>query len=347
MKKIILTGGGTAGHVAPNLALLPHLSGYEVHYFGADDSIEQRMCKDAGVAFHPLPCIKFRRSLSLKNLGVPIVLSRGVREAKKLFRELNPSVVFGKGGFAALPATLAATKCGVPLIIHESDLSMGLSNKIVAKKSKYVCTSFPELAEKDSNGIFTGAPIREELFHGNATEIAKKLSMPMGSKLKLLIFGGSLGATAINAAVESSLSSLVNRYDIVHIAGKHPSDIHAEGYRRLEFCDFMADCYAWADMVVCRGGSGALSEITALRKPSLVIPLPKSRSSRGDQEQNAAYFLSKGMVKVLPQHELSSETLLSSLTDLERDRAALIGAMAKLTPPHGARKIAELIKSLT
>ena len=347
MKKIILTGGGTAGHVAPNLALLPYLLDYEIHYLGESGGIEQSMCENKGVVFHALPCIKFRRSLSVKNLCIPFVLASGVNSAKKLFKEIEPSVVFGKGGFAALPATLAAVKCGVPLIIHESDFSMGLANRLVAKKSKYVCTSYPELAEKFDAGVYTGAPIRDELFRGSADALNRKLNIPYSRKKRLLVFGGSLGATAINDAVESALGELTKRYDIVHIAGKHPSQARADGYYRLEFCDFMADCYAWADMVVCRAGAGALSEITALRKPSLVIPLPKSRHSRGDQEQNAEYYRTKNMIKVLPQSELSAGALVASLESLERERTSLIDAMAKLSKNDGARKVSELIKSLT
>ena len=347
MKKIILTGGGTAGHVAPNLALLPHLQGYEVHYCGESGGVEERMCASRGVTFHALPCIKLRRSLSPKNLGVPFVLMKGVREAKKLIGELNPSLVLGKGGFVSLPVTLAAVRCGVPLVIHESDLSMGLANKLVANKCRYVCTTFPELAKEYDRGVCTGAPIREELFIGSAAELTKRLSLVSRSKPRLLVFGGSQGATAINAAVESALKDLTKRYDVVHIAGKHPSEITADGYRRLEFCDFMADCYAWADIVVCRGGAGALGEITALRKPSLVIPLPKSKHSRGDQEQNAAYYEKKGMVKVLRQSELNAQSLISSLDSLMSSRSALIGAMNSEAKPDGARKIAELIKSIT
>ncbi len=346
MKTIILTGGGTAGHIAPNLALLPFLNNYEVHYCGAADSMEEKMVAACPrVKFHALPCIKFCRSFSPKNLKIPFVLSSGIKKAKKLMREINPVVVFGKGGYAALPAVLAANKLRVPLIIHESDISMGLSNKLAAKKARKVCTNFPSLAESLDNGMFTGMPIRQELYRGKKENIIFKHNFPINSKPNLLIFGGSQGALALNKAVEGAINELCAYFNVLHIAGKHEFDGKHANYRRLEFCDYMADCYAWADYVVCRAGAGTLAEITALKIPAITVPLPKSDTSRGDQQQNAAYYKSLGTVEVLNQDELTCGTLVSQTTALIRKRGALIEAMNKAPCPDGTRKIAELLNS--
>ncbi len=346
MKTIILTGGGTAGHIAPNIALLPYLRGYEVHYCGEKGGMEEKMLAAfPEVKFHALPCIKFNRSLSPKNLKIPFVLMKGISQAKKLIRDISPGVVFTKGGYAALPVAIAACKKKVPLVVHESDVSMGLSNRLVAKKAKWVCTSFPSLAEQYKNGMFTGTPIRRELYGGKAENIERKLGLAKNGKPNLLVFGGSQGAKAINTALETALNEMRAYFNILHIAGKHPFEGGADNYRRLEFCDYMADCYAWADLVVCRAGAGTLAEIAALRIPALVIPLPKSDTSRGDQQQNAEYYRSLGVIQVLDQSELTPGTLVAEATALIKKRPALIEASANAPCPDGTRRIAELLNS--
>ena len=346
MNTIILTGGGTAGHIAPNIALLPYLRNYEVHYCGEKGGMEEKMLAAyPQVTFHALPCIKFCRSLSPKNCKIPFVLLSGVHKAKKLLRELNPIVVFSKGGYAALPVAMAAAKTKIPLIIHESDVSMGLSNKLVAKKAFRVCTSFPALAEQFENGFFTGAPIRKELYEGHAENIRRRYAFPLNGKPNLLVFGGSLGALTINKTLESVLSELCARFNVLHIAGKHAFNGGHEGYRRAEFSDAMADCYAWADYVVCRAGAGTLAEIVALKKPALVIPLPKSDTSRGDQQQNAAYYAQSGVIDVLDQSDLNGDTLVERTVRLCKNREALLSAMRRTPSPDGTRKIADLLVS--
>ena len=343
---IILTGGGTAGHIAPNIALLPFLKNYKVHYCGEAGGMEEKMLapfKD--VTFHALPCIKFRRSLSPKNFKVPFVLASGIREAKKLLRELEPRVVFSKGGYAALPVALAANKLKVPLVIHESDTGMGLSNRLVAKKCRHVCASFPSVADKSENGFLTGAPIRQELYDGKKENIQLRHNFAPNGKPNLLVFGGSQGALTVNKTLEGTLKELCVYFNVLHIAGKHPFDGGAENYRRLEFCDYMADCYAWADYVVCRAGAGTLAEITALKKPALVIPLPKSDTSRGDQQQNAEYYRSLGTIEVLEQENLTCGTLMSETLGLIKKRDALVAAMKAAPCSDGTRRIADLLNS--
>ncbi len=346
MNTIILTGGGTAGHIAPNIALLPYLRNYEVHYCGEKGGMEEKMLSAfPQVTFHALPCIKFRRSLSPANMKVPFVLMSGINKAKKLIKELQPRAVFSKGGYAALPVAIAATKKKIPLVIHESDTSMGLANRLVAKKSKYVCTSFPALAQAYENGFFTGSPIRRELYDGRAENIVRLHRFPANGRPNLLVFGGSQGALALNQALEGALKEICVYFNVLHIAGKHPFDGKNDTYRRIEFCNYMADCYAWADCIVCRAGAGTLAEVTALHKPALVIPLPKSDTSRGDQQQNADYYHKLGMIEVLDQNELTCGNLVAQTTTLLKNRNKLINAMKAAPSSDGTRKIAELLNS--
>lgn len=346
MNTVILTGGGTAGHIAPNIALLPYLRNCEVHYCGEAGGMEEKMLSAyPAVHFHALPCIKFRRSLSPANCKVPFVLCQGIHEAKKLFAQIEPRVVFSKGGYAALPVALAATQKKIPLIVHESDVSMGLSNRLVAKKSRYVCTSFPHLAEKYQNGIFTGTPIRKELYDGRAANVERTFGFTPNGKPNLLVFGGSLGALTVNKLLEGALNEICARFNVLHIAGKHPFDGKHANYRRATFCDTMADCYAWADYIVCRAGAGTLAEVVALRKPALVIPLPKSDTSRGDQQQNAAYYRERGLIDVCEQVDLTHDSFIVRVTALPQKRDTLLQAMRTAPSPDGTRRIAELINN--
>lgn len=346
MNTIVLAGGGTAGHIAPNLALLPFLKEFSVHYCGEQGGMEERMAQDAGLPFHAVPCIKFNRTFSLKNAKVPFVLLKGVRAAKRLLKELNPCVVFSKGGYAALPVAMAANKLHIPLVLHESDKSMGLANRLVAKKARYVCATFPSVANACENGILTGTPLRQELYHGKAEAVRRTFGLPQNGKSNLLVFGGSQGALHVNKALESVLSDVCEKFNVLHIAGEHDyKGVRPFNYARAPFCKQMADCYAWADYVLCRAGAGTLTEITALAKPALVIPLPKSTTSRGDQEQNAAEFASRGMIDVLYESELTGGTLLSALTSLPRHAPSLSRAMKSAQSPDGTKKIAELLKS--
>ncbi|MDE6397800.1 MAG: UDP-N-acetylglucosamine--N-acetylmuramyl-(pentapeptide) pyrophosphoryl-undecaprenol N-acetylglucosamine transferase, partial [Clostridiales bacterium] len=330
----------------PNIALLPYLTDFDVHYCGEKGGMEEKMLAAfPEVTFHALPCIKFRRSLSPKNLKVPFVLHKGIRQAKKLLDAFEPCAVFSKGGYAALPLCLAASKRRVPLVIHESDVSMGLSNRLVAKKAQKVCTFFPALAEKYPNGVSIGMPIRRELYNGHAQNIARTYSFPQNGKPNLLVFGGSQGALALNLTLEACLAEVCERFNVLHIAGKHTFTGGNACYRRAEFCNNMEDCYAWADYAVCRGGAGTLAEIVALRKPALVIPLPKSSTSRGDQQQNAAYYKKLGCIRVLAQEDLTPQSLCRAVADLLACRASLVAAMHNAPAPDGTRAIADVLRA--
>lgn len=341
MEKIILTGGGTAGHITPNIALLPHLNEFEIHYIGQPNSMEEELIREQkGVIFHPLEAPKLVRSLTPKNLSVPFKLLKAKRGAKKLLSEIQPKVIFSKGGFVALPVMLAAK--GIPLILHESDLSMGLANRLVVKKCRFACTSFSSTAEQFPNGICTGAPLRSSLYDGNK-EVAERICGLRGRK-NLLIFGGSLGSAAVNEAVFAALPELTKTFDVVHIVGKNnEKQIDCPRYFQLPFTNGIADFFAWADLCVSRGGANALFELAALKKPTLVIPLPKE-NSRGDQVDNAKYFESKGCVRVLLQENLSSKTLTREVLELDRRKFDLLQNMRLTENIDGTAEIAKLIK---
>lgn len=311
MKKILFTGGGSAGHVVPNLAIIHDLQkkgGYNIVYLGSG-GIEQRLIKGENIPFYTISCPKLKRSFTLKNLAIPFSLLRAIRAARKILREENPDLVFSKGGYVSLPVCLAAAKEKIPVITHESDLSAGLATKLVAKKCRLVLTSFPETAEKFKNGRFTGSPLRAELFRGNDTaETGQRFSCLRGNPV-ILAFGGGSGAAAINAAVYENLSALLKRYDVLHIVGKNNVNTapNRAGYAAFEYIEDMGAAYACADLVIARAGSNTLFELAALKLPALIVPL--CRGSRGDQEENAAYFQNRGLIRVVDEKRLTLDLL--------------------------------------
>ncbi len=317
MQKIVLTGGGTAGHVTPILALLPYLKQkFEIHYIGSENGMEKKLLSDYSyVTYHSVKCIKLVRGLSLNNLKIPFTLSEGIRESRKLLEEIQPDVIFSKGGYVALPVCLAAKN--IPYIIHESDLAMGLSNKLVAKKSAVVCTSFPDTARKYKNAVVTGIPLRQELFTAAPMNVRFNEALPT-----VLIMGGSQGAKAINDCVIQAADLLLEKYNIIHITGAgNKTEIKSADkgvYFQLEYTKEIQNCLHAADVVVSRGGAGSLFEIIALQKPAVIIPLPKKRS-RGDQIANAEYFASLGCCYNLSQSMLTCQSLSDAIDKLIKD----------------------------
>lgn len=324
MKKVVLTGGGTAGHVMPNIALLPYLADCEIHYIGGRGMEKELLKSFHNVTYHEIPCVKYARGFFFKNLLIPFKLLRSTLIARKVLKSIRPDVIFSKGGYVSLPVALAAGK--IPVITHESDMSLGLTNKLISKKCKYVCTSFDVTAQNIKNGVYTGAIIRRDLLLG-------KRRSPFPT---LLVMGGSLGSTAINNCISACLNKLTTEFNVIHIVGKgNASHPHTANYEQIEFTSSMADVYADADYIISRGGSGSLFEIAALRKKALIIPLPKG-ASRGDQIENAEYFRSRGLVKVLDQNLLTPERLLSELKELKNFQPQKFSV-------DGTKKVARLI----
>lgn len=353
MKRIILTGGGTAGHVTPNIALIPKLKdlGYDIQYIGSYNGIEKELIEPFGIPYHGISSGKLRRYFSLQNFTDPFRVLKGLSEARKLIRDLQPDVIFSKGGFVSVPVVLAGKKCGVPVIIHESDMTPGLANKLAIPSATKVCCNFPETLEhlpKDK-AVLTGSPIRQELLSGNKIA-AMDLCGFSADKPVILVIGGSLGAVAVNNAVRTALPELLETFQIVHLCGKGKTDEsfnHTKGYKQFEYIKTeLRDIFALADIVISRAGANAICELLALRKPNILIPL-SANASRGDQILNARSFERQGFSIVLEEEAVSKETLLNAVDKLYQNRSSYMNAMRDSGQQDSIQTILNLIQELT
>jgi UDP-N-acetylglucosamine--N-acetylmuramyl-(pentapeptide) pyrophosphoryl-undecaprenol N-acetylglucosamine transferase len=348
--KIIMTGGGSAGHVTPNLALVPKLKelGYEIQYIGTRDGIERKIIKGENLKYHVISSGKLRRYFDVKNFTDPFRVVKGVFDAIKIIHKEKPNIVFSKGGFVSVPVVLGAKFNKVPVIIHESDITPGLANKISVPYCTKVCVTFPEaLAHFNKNKVvLTGSPIRAELFQGNRREGLKILGFS-GEKPVLLIIGGSLGAKVLNENIRNEIESFTEKYEVVHICGKGNLDtnlINWEGYKQFEYVDKdLTHILAASDLVISRAGSNAIFEFLALRKPNLLVPL-SSKSSRGDQILNAKSFEKSGYSMVLPQEQLKQGVLLSKVNELYNNSDKYINKMNSSGASGAVDDIIKLIK---
>ena len=303
MKRIILTGGGTGGHVIPNLALLQSLKeeGFSCHYIGSKQGIEKELVKE--IPYFGISTGKFRRYISVQNLKDPFKVVKGVLDALKVMKRINPDLVFAKGGFVCVPVVLAAKMRKIPVIVHESDITPGLANKIAIPLASTVCVSFPETLQKIGyKAVLTGSPIRNEILKGDKT----KLLFSLKKLPSVLIMGGSTGSLSINNAVWSNVETLTKDYNIIHLTGKGKinKEVKAEGYIQLEYAnEEMPHLYDLADIIVSRAGANALAEFLALKIPNLLIPLPKNQS-RGDQIENAKSFKFQGFSEILEEENI-------------------------------------------
>ena len=322
MRKILFTGGGSAGHVIPNIALIEEIlssGSADVCYMGTD-GIEKGIVGEWKIPYYTIRCPKLIRGGGLRalkqNLKIPFAFKNAVQEAKKGLQLFKPDVVFSKGGYVALPVVFAAKKLGIPCYAHESDFSMGLANKLSAKKCKKIFTSFPETAQRRRHGEYSGAPIRRSITSCTRSEARKTWNVGFQQKV-ILVFGGGSGSKAINDALRQQLKSLTEKYVILHVCGKgNIIESNIKNYIQTEFVTDMGSAYACADVVVSRAGAGTVFELLALKKSSLLIPL--EGQTRGDQIENAAYFQNKGLCRVLRQsalHNLSDEIEQTVLDD--------------------------------
>ncbi|HOJ76553.1 MAG TPA: undecaprenyldiphospho-muramoylpentapeptide beta-N-acetylglucosaminyltransferase [Bacillota bacterium] len=348
MKKIVLTGGGTAGHVMPNLALLPELNrqGYQLFYIGSHNGIEAELAAKVGISYYSIATGKLRRYLSLKNLTDPFRVIKGLWEAIRIIKELKPDVVFSKGGFVSVPVTIGAWINRVPVILHESDLTPGLANRLALPFASLVCATFPDTMKHlpSTKSVLTGNPIRAELLQGSR-EAGLKLCGFSNDKPVLAVLGGSLGSVVINKTVRSVLPELLKNFQIVHICGKGNIDnsLDVDGYQQFEFVnEELAHLLAAADVCLSRAGANFIFELLALRKPSLLIPLSKN-ASRGDQILNAQSFAKQGFSMLLPEEELTAEKLLEQIAELYNNRQQFIKAMADSELQNATKTIVDLI----
>ena len=337
MKTIVLTGGGTAGHVMPHIALLPELTKQfdQICYIGSFGGMEKDIiCKHKQIKYYEISAHKLNRNKPLKNLALPFLFIKSVNQAKKLLKYIKPNIVFSKGGYVSLPVVFAAKSLKIPVVAHESDLSAGLANRLCKSKAQAICTTFEETANKlGKKGVYTGSPIVKSNF-----ELIKK------NKPIVLITGGSLGATAINKAVFDCAKELAKKFYVIHQVGKSKTNkkLKIEDYEQIEFASNMQQLIASADVVVSRGGSNTIFELAYAHKPMLIIPLPKG-ASRGDQVENAAYFEKLGYGKVLQQENLNGQTLLNAINELYQNKNSYISTLKNAKIPNGTQKILEIL----
>ena len=398
--KIVLTGGGTGGHVIPNLSLIPYLKNHfnKIYYIGNKNQIEFELVSSCPeiTKFYHLKAPKLKRDKFLKNLSLPFLLLKSIFEAKKILKEISPQVVFSKGGFMSVPVCIASKLLKIPVVSHESDLSLGLANKIIYKVCNYLCTSFEKTSLNLPKAVFTGSPIREQLFNGSKqkgweivlTQLKKQNNRPNNSNLNnknlnnlklnnsklnlnnsnlnnsnlnnansnlnlnlnntnkpvLLITGGSTGAKDLNQIIFDSLPKLTKHFFVVHLVGKDKQNknLSYPNYTQIEYCKQIEHLFSLADFVVSRAGSNAINELLYLKKPMLLVPLPV-KASRGDQIQNANYFASLNIAKVVYQENLTPQTLLENLFDLQKNKNLYLNNMSSLNLQNGNKNITNQI----
>lgn len=352
MKKILLTGGGTAGHVTPNIALIPSLRklNYDIRYIGSYDGIEKKLIEEMGIPYTGISSGKLRRYMSAKNFTDPFRVIKGYSEAKKFVKEFKPDILFSKGGFVSVPVVLACKKYKVPIIIHESDMTPGLANKISIPYARIVCHNFPETKNylPEGKSRLTGSPIRVELMKGDKNA-GLKLCGFTSDKPVIMVTGGSLGALSLNKAVRDALPELLKYFQIVHLCGKGKIDeslINTPSYIQFEYIkEEMKDLFAMADVVISRAGANAICEIQALCKPNILVPLPAT-ASRGDQILNAESFKKQGFSEVLDEETLTTGTLLETVRNVYDNRQHYIDVMKSSKVDNAVNTIIELIESI-
>jgi len=350
--KIIMTGGGTAGHVTPNLALVPRLKeeGFEIKYIGSKDGIEKEIIKDAKIPYYEISSGKLRRYFDIKNFTDPFKVMRGVIEANKILKKEKPNIVFSKGGFVAVPVVIAASMRKIPVVSHESDLTPGLANKLSSPFCSKLCVTFRESLKyiKDDKGALTGTPIRKEILSGSSRQ-GKEICGFKDNKEILLVIGGSLGAKSINDEVRKNIKKILETFNIIHICGKGNLDQNLSGlngYVQYEYVkDELPHLLKAADYVISRAGANVIFELLALNKPTLLIPLSK-KISRGDQILNAKSFEKEGFSLVLDEDEMmeNEKMLLAKIKELTENRNILIKNMKNSGITNGVEAILAVIR---
>ncbi|MBE5838273.1 undecaprenyldiphospho-muramoylpentapeptide beta-N-acetylglucosaminyltransferase [Butyrivibrio sp.] len=349
MKKIVLTGGGSAGHVTPNIALIPALkkAGYEIYYIGSYNGIEKKLIEDYNIPYFGIATGKLRRYFDPKNFTDPFRVLKGFTEAVKLLKRIKPDVVFSKGGFVSVPVVRAAGALKIPYLVHESDMTPGLANKLSMSGAKKICCNFPETMRllPADKAVLTGTPIREELGLGDK-EVGKKLCGFEDDKPVLMVIGGSLGAQSVNETVRYALPRLLPYFNVVHICGKEKMDnlkLTVPGYKQFEYVkNELKDIFAMADIVVSRAGANSICELLALKKPNILIPL-STKSSRGDQMLNARSFEQQGFSLVIDNDDLDEDILVETIEDLYKNREKFIENMNKSNLHSATNTIVKLI----
>ena len=348
-KIIVLTGGGTAGHVTPNLALLPYLkeAGYKVYYFGSKNGIEKKLIADYEIPYFGISTGKLRRYFDVKNFSDPFRVIHGYREARKILKNIKPDVVFSKGGFVSVPVVRAARSLHIPCIIHESDMTPGLANKLCFSSASKICCNFPETLSKLPKGkaVLSGTPIRDEIFTGDREKGLALCGFTPDLPV-IMIMGGSQGALAVNEAVRAHLDELLQDFQIIHLCGAGKLDESLQdrkGYKQFEYVkEDLRHLFAATDLIISRSGANAICEILALKIPNILVPL--AVGSRGDQVLNAESFVSQGFSVLVPTDELNAR-IVDTVHQVYKDRAKYKEAMEKSSQGSAIPVIMDLIKN--
>lgn len=339
-KTIVLTGGGTAGHIIPNIALIPLLKEHfdKIVYIGSENGMEQDLTSNLGIEYIAVPTVKLVRSLTPRNLMIPFKLFSSIRKTRKILRNLNPDIIFSKGGYVSVPVCLASKN--VPIILHESDLTMGLANKLIYPKCTCLCTNFEDTAVKYKKGRYTSTPLRDFKKHTNTYDL--RLPKPK----TLLIIGGSLGAKVLNETAFEIADKLCEKINVIHIVGKgnSPKIKLPSNYNVFEYCENMNEIYTRTDFAVSRAGANVITELRSLNIPMLLIPL--TFGSRGDQQQNSKYFVHKGYALELRQEEMTPDILLKNILSLIENGDKMRFNMSKSKLPNAKKELVNLILSL-
>ncbi|QQS26540.1 undecaprenyldiphospho-muramoylpentapeptide beta-N-acetylglucosaminyltransferase [bacterium] len=376
--RIVVSGGGTGGHVTPVLALCVALRKLSkepvaIDFIGSGSEMERQLAEENGLMYHAIRSGKLRRYgrgagelLDVRTITANTRdawrLTRGLSDARQLLRKLNPDVVFVKGGYVGLPVGLAARRLKLPLVIHESDTVMGMTNRVLSTYAQVVATGFPADSlhniKSTARVVATGNPVRQAVLGGNRVRAQRHFGLD-GARPTILFIGGSLGAHAINQAVFSVIDNLVETYNVIHQTGDR--EIDAAMFRRQKLADQvrnhyvpqaffqaeLADAYALADIVVTRCGANVLAELALLSKPTILVPLPNS--ANGHQLKNAQYLLKKGAARMIEQSKLTPITLratIDNLADSASDQKYLGQALHRLAEPDAAERLAEIILSI-
>lgn len=339
-KTICFTGGGTLGHVMPNLYLAEELKDNKLIYIGSS-GIEKEVVKNAGIEYYEIQATKLRRGKFFVNIRVPFELIRAINQAKKILKQTKPDLIVSKGGFVALPVCIAGRKLKIPIISHESDYSFGLANKIILKFSTIMCVNYEHLADEKKNIIYTG-PVISNAFKYSNIKADVKLDLDF-NKPTILIIGGSSGSKVINEAIWGDLEKLCSRYNIIHLTGKGNGSKHKGiNYNQMEMTENIPYLLSISDLVVGRAGAGVVFECAYMHKPMLLIPLQNSQS-RGDQVQNANYFYNLGCARILDEAKLTPSTLIKSIELALPNTKEMINNLKKLDISSGKEKMLKLI----
>lgn len=351
-KVIVFTGGGTAGHVTPNIALIEkfHESGWNIHYIGSRDGIEKNIISNIPFAFYyAIHCDKIRRYFSWRHFLAPYRIMLGLFQSFFILRRIRPSIIFSKGGYVSFPVCVAAKLLGISVIVHESDLSPGLANQVSFPFARLIFVSMEKTVESfknPKNVIVSGSPVRSSFAKASKDKGLRLLDFAEEKPI-LLVFGGGLGSEFLNKAVHDLLPKIHKDYNIVHLTGKDKSDTSLNGqyenYRQFEYLhDEFADVLAASDFVIARAGANSIYEVMLMEKPAILVPLSLA-ASRGDQMQNALYFQSVGAAIVMKEEELSAEFVMIRLIFLQRHKENIIENIKKLNLKNGTEEIFRLI----